>query len=706
MSSVEKGQASGSLVTDSRRSAKNVETGLVESVFPGEGELAGLMRAFDWGGTPLGAVKTWPQSLKTSVSICLASRFPIVLYWGSEYVVLYNDSYSQILGTKHPWALGQTCRICWAEIWDTIGPMLNSVVRTGKATWSDDLLLRLQRFGYSEECYFSFSFSPVLVESGVVGGIFTAVIETTEKVIGERRLRTLRDLAARTVAAKSEDDVWRIAANTLGENDKDVPFAVLCSLSEDGLQIKGTSGIESGNPFCELLGRPDSELTLKAMQVARLGVNAELNELNALTHDLPGGPWETAPHTALLLPIAVSGQGPAAVLVAAISPAKSLDDSYRTFFDLLVRQIATSIADARSYEGERKRAESLAELDRAKTLFFSNISHELRTPLTLSLGPTESALSSHGALKGADLEIVHRNQLRLLKLVNTLLDFSRIEAGRVKAVYEPTNLGSLTVEIASMFHSAMERAGLKFTVRCEELGETVYVDREMWEKIVLNLLSNAFKYTFEGEVALVLRSTGGAVEMIVRDTGIGIPEDQLPRVFERFHRVESTRARTHEGTGIGLALVHELVRLHGGTVTVESREDHGSTFVVTIPKGTVHLPSGQIQTQPTTQSAVLKGHFYAEEAFHWLADEDGVEVRADSSAVHEEPREAVEKHGGKDRDTVLVVVESEHGGRLPSRQTVTVRPTFLPNTMLGGSSIASRGWWLVCTGHSSHAAGS
>ena len=136
----------------------------------GAGDMGALMRRMDWARTPLGPVDSWPQSLKTSVSICLASRFPIVLYWGPEYVVLYNDAYSQILGAKHPWALGQTCAMCWAEIWDTIAPMLDGVIKTGKATWSDDLLLMLQRFGYPEECYFSFSPSALFRwKPGIVG---------------------------------------------------------------------------------------------------------------------------------------------------------------------------------------------------------------------------------------------------------------------------------------------------------------------------------------------------------------------------------------------------------------------------------------------------------------------------------------------------------------------------------------------------------
>src|SRR5581483_1864540 len=544
-----------------------LQASLLRSVFPGTSEMARRMRAFDWQGTPLGPVESWPQSLKTSVSICLASRFPIVLYWGPEYVVLYNDAYSQILGTKHPWALGQVCRTCWAEIWDTIGPMLGDVVETGKATWSDDLLLMLRRFGYPEECYFSFSFSPVQVESGGVGGIFTAVIETTEKVIGERRLRTLRDLAARAVAVNSEQASWHIAASTLAENDRDVPFAILCKVVDDSCRLAGTAGISSSHPLCDQLCDTRSELFRKVMEVAKSGQPVELENIGEFAVGLPCGPWNTNVRTALLLPVAALGQGSAGVLLAAVSPAKGLDESYRTFFDLLARQIATSIADARSHEEERKRAESLAELDRAKPLFFSNISHELRTPLTLLLGPTESALSTpNGMLKGADLEMVHRNELRLLKLVNTLLDFSRIEAGRVHAIYEPTDLAALTSDIASAFCSAMENAGLRFSVTCEPIHDAVYVDRAMWEKIVLNLLSNAFKFTFEGDVELKLHPAEHAVELVVQDTGTGIPEAELPRIFERFHRVENVRARTYEGTGIGLALVQELVKLHGGSV--------------------------------------------------------------------------------------------------------------------------------------------
>jgi signal transduction histidine kinase len=280
-------------------------------------------------------------------------------------------------------------------------------------------------------------------------------------------------------------------------------------------------------------------------------------------------------------------------------------------------------------EQERQRAETLAELDRAKTLFFSNVSHEFRTPLTLLLAPLQDALSdiSHPLAppQRERLELAHRNATRLLKLVNTLLDFSRIEAGRMEAVYEPTDLAMFTTELASVFRSAIERAGLRLIVDCPPLPEAVYVDRQMWEKIVLNLLSNAFKFTLEGEIAVRLHLADGdarerngrgdgrksfalakrdvvqhgrrayrlrhRVMLQIQDTGTGIPPEELPHVFERFYQVRRTKARTHEGSGIGLALVHELIRLHGGTVDVSSTVGQGTCFTITIPLGKAHLSS-------------------------------------------------------------------------------------------------------------------
>jgi signal transduction histidine kinase len=304
-------------------------------------------------------------------------------------------------------------------------------------------------------------------------------------------------------------------------------------------------------------------------------------------------------------------------------------------------------------EQERQRAESLAELDRAKTSFFSNISHEFRTPLTLLLAPLQDALRSveawergsvgawerHGVGKLGSrrdaitpstlkepLHLAHRNALRLLKLVNTLLDFSRIEAGRMEAVYEPTDLATFTTELASVFRSAIERAGLQLIVDCPPLPEPVFVDREMWEKIVLNLLSNAFKFTFEGEIRVSLYSTDrNQVILQVQDTGTGIAPEHLPHLFERFYQVRGTQARTHDGSGIGLALVHELVRLQGGTIEVSSNLEEGTCFTIVLLFGIDHLPSDRLQdegdrNQPTRTlaSTAMGATTYVEEAERWF----------------------------------------------------------------------------------------
>jgi DNA-binding NtrC family response regulator/signal transduction histidine kinase len=311
----------------------------------------------------------------------------------------------------------------------------------------------------------------------------------------------------------------------------------------------------------------------------------------------------------------------AGFFVVGIHPGHAFDDTCRKFIHGMADQIAIGVANARAYEQERQRAEALAEVDRAKTAFFSNVSHEFRTPLQLVLGPLETVLQEAGDRLGPErheeLLTAHRNALRLLKLVNTLLDFSRLEAGRLQAAYQPTDLAGLTSDIASMFRSAIDSAGLQFSVNCLPIGEPVFVDREMWEKVVSNLLSNALKFTFEGEVSISVKRVNGAVELEVRDTGVGIPDHQRERVFERFHRVERTSARTHEGAGIGLALVQELVKLHGGSINVKSAVGVGSTFTVTIPRGKEHLPADYIHAE-LSLAASARAEAYVEEAQRWV----------------------------------------------------------------------------------------
>ncbi|HYD56068.1 MAG TPA: ATP-binding protein, partial [Burkholderiales bacterium] len=301
------------------------------------------------------------------------------------------------------------------------------------------------------------------------------------------------------------------------------------------------------------------------------------------------------------------------------------DERYLGLFRLAADQVVTAIANARAYEEERRRAQALAEIDRAKTAFFSNVSHEFRTPLTLMLGPLEDALDSPArALAGRELEATHRNALRLHRLVNALLDFSRIEAGRVQATYRPADLQALTADLASQFRAAIERGGLRFLVRCAPLPQPVYVDVDMWEKIVFNLLSNAFKFTHEGEIEVALDPVGDEIVLRVRDTGIGIPAGELPRIFERFHRIEGARSRTHEGSGIGLALVQELVRLHGGRIEASSEPGHGTEFKVALRAGRAHLPAEKVREDAVSSTSPSRPSAYIAEALKWGAGDDSI----------------------------------------------------------------------------------
>jgi PAS domain S-box-containing protein len=596
----------------------------LDDIFAGGGEMGAHMRALDWSATPLGPVEDWTQPLRSAVSICLNSRFPIVLLCGPEFVVLYNDAYIPILGHKHPHlALGKPGHEAWGEIWHVIGPMLEGVRATGQATWSDDQLLVIDRAGYLEESYFTFSYSPIGIETGRVDGVFTAVSFTTERVIGERRLRTLRQLAEHVSEARSPEEACRQAARTFSANPADVPFALMYQLDERRTRatLVGATGVEEGtaaSPRTLDLEEADARGWPLA-RVAATGRMEVLTDVRARFGDLPGGPWDESPHSAVLLPIAQPGQkAPHGVLVAGVSPRRELDESYRSFFELATGHVASAVANAQAYEAERRRAEQLAELDRAKTAFFSNISHEFRTPLTLMLAPMEDALeSAQRALTGEDLATVHRNGVRLLKLVNTLLDFSRIEAGRMQASYVPTDLATLTADLTSTFRSAMERAGLRLVVDCPPLPAPVWVDPELWEKVVLNLVSNAFKFTFEGEVEVALRWRGGHVELTVRDTGTGISPEELPRIFERFHRVQGARGRSYEGTGIGLALVLELVKLHGGTVKARSELDQGTTFTVCLPTGSAHLPPERLGAARPLVSTSMGASAFLEESSGW-----------------------------------------------------------------------------------------
>jgi signal transduction histidine kinase len=579
--------------------------------FPGDSEMARLMRGHDWSRTTLGAPEGWPSHLRSSLSLCLTSRIPIVMYWGEDFNVFYNDPYISFLGSdKHPRVLGVPARECWHEIWPTIGPMLRGVVQTGEATWSEDLLMHFARRLPAEEVYVRFSFGPIVSPDGSrVDGIFCPCTETTERVVGERRLDLLRRLGQRKTGARQVAEVARAALDALAGNPHDVPMAAVYLRDSHAAEARhvGHIGLED-----DAARRLLAELPMAAHAKPQTAQNLPLDDIvsprsvqQLLTVPIPGA----------------SRDDVLGLLVCGISAHLVLDDGYRSFLELVASSIGGALVEAETYEAERQRAEALAEIDRAKTTFFTNISHEFRTPLTLMLGPLEEAHAGLGGRPEQSLvAAAQRNAERLLKLVNTLLEFARVEGGRASATFEPTDLSSLTAELASTFRSACEKAGLLLDVDCPPLPQPVYVDRDQWERVVLNLVSNAFKFTLEGSITVAVQTSadGHSAELLVRDTGSGIPAGELHKLFGRFQRIEGVRGRSFEGSGIGLALTSELVKLHGGSIDAESTEGRGTTFTVRLPFGKAHLAPESVREAREAQRRPSHAAAYVGEALQWL----------------------------------------------------------------------------------------
>ncbi|WP_327287323.1 SpoIIE family protein phosphatase [Streptomyces sp. NBC_01198] len=614
-------------MTRSEDAEPEVPSAAGAAVFTADPEVGSDLALVDWAATPLGDPAGWPQSLQTTVSILLSSRFSMWMAWGEELTFFCNAAYRRdTLGRKYPWALGRPASEVWAEIWDDIGPRIDTVLTTGESTWDEALLLFLERSGYTEESYHTFSYSPLRDDAGLVVGFLCVVSEETDRVIGERRMATLRDLGSDPSVVRTEQEMLDFSSRQLERNPRDLPFTLTYLFNDDGsAHLTAATGIAAGHPAAAPT-LPAGAVGPWPTEAAADGRSVVVPLDGGTYGDLPTGGWQEPPDQALVVPLLQQGGAPYGFMVAGLNRYRSLDEGYRGFVDLVAGHVATGVASARSYQAQQRRAEELAELDRAKTTFFSNISHELRTPLTLITGPVQELrirLSEADEGVREDLEVIHRNGLRLGKLVNTLLDFSRLEAGRMQASYEPVDLAAVTGELASVFRSAIDKAGLDFHVRCDPLPEPVYVDRSMWEKVILNLLSNALKFTFEGSISVGVRVADGTAEVSVADTGIGVAPDEMARLFERFHRIEKVRSRSNEGSGIGLALVKELVGLHGGTITAASTEGRGTRFTICLPFGSAHLPADTVLQQSSTDAASITADPFVQEALRWLPGDQG-----------------------------------------------------------------------------------
>jgi len=587
--------------------------------FPGDSEMARRMRAMDWSTTDLGPPERWPAHLRTALCICLTSRFPMNVWWGPTLTILYNDAYIPFLGHRHPDTLGKAARDVWGFEWHQIGRQIDSVLATGAASWDEDAPMFFTRRIPIEEVFLTLSFSPVFGPEGGVDGLVCICEETTHKVIGARRIETLRELGVNALVARTTEEAARASCAVIAGNPNDLPFAALYLADGPHRARRAACVGLSEDVFPPLVEAGDADTPDDADDPWQLATVLRTERPIALaldTRELHAPPWPEPLHHGFVLPIRTH-DALAGLVILGVSPRLPFDEAYRTFFELVASQLGAALANARGFEQVRTRAEMLAELDRTKNAFLANVSHELRTPLTLILGPTEDLLDGkHGVLGDthrAELELVHRNALRLHRLVNGLLEFARVEEGRATMAREPVDLAAFTAELAGVFRSAIESAGLELTIDCAPLPCPVCVDRGMWETIVMNLLSNALKFTWEGGIDVVLRADGEHARLEIVDTGEGIAEHERSRIFERFHRIPGQRARSHEGTGIGLSLVRELVRLHGGEIEVTSTPGRGSRFTIRVPFG-----ASEVAGPPAPWEGPSRlGRAFVEEARAW-----------------------------------------------------------------------------------------
>lgn len=579
------------------------------SLFENGGVLGKQIAGFNWAGHPIGEIQKWPQSLLSAAGICLNSNFPIAIYWGNDLHLIYNDAWSPIPGSKHPWALGRPAREVWPDIWTDIEPLFKEAISTGKATGSKDALLPMKRYGYVEECYFDFTFTPIYGESGKVDGIFNAVIETTYRVINERRAAFIRRFSASLNSAKNPDELFDILRAELTNEVQDIPFSGYFIKKETGWEqsflVHASENPEAPNFFTCI---PDL-----------LNPFHFQNIKNSFFLDIES-PWPEEVEDACYIPVLFNGELHGGFILG-VSSRLEFNDEYLKFFQEMANLLAGELQTREALTLQRKRADELEALDKAKTVFFSNISHEFRTPITLMLGPLEEELNKPGSTLAdsttQNLETAHRNAMRLLKLVNSLLDFSRIESGRQKANYVLTDVVALTKQLAGNFQSVIEKGGLQFLVKADAYVAPVYLDKDMWEKIVFNLLSNAFKYTLHGTITITVFEHDQHAVLKVADTGTGIPAQELKNLFQRFHRIQNASGRTFEGTGIGLSMIKELVHLMGGDISVESEEGKGTAFTVKIPFGKAHISTEQIRDD-NSESGYFVSNTYIDEAYSLL----------------------------------------------------------------------------------------
>ena len=511
-----------------------------------QSEMAQRVRAFDWASSPLGPIESWPQSLLIAISICLNSRFPMFVWWGPKHINIYNDGYIPMLGARHPRALGRPARDSWDDIWADVGPQADLVMHKGQATWNERVHLRMERHGFPEDTWFTWSYSPIHDESGGVGGLFCAVTEDTPRVLAERQ-RDKLDSRLRALVTASSDVVYCMSPD----------WTVMHHLR--GQDFIVDTSAESGTWMDRYIPAEERERVTSAIERAIRDKSVfELEHRVRRANGSIGWTFSRA--------------------VPILNEAGEITEWFGAASDVSARKEAE--------EALRRNAAELKETDRRKDEFLAMLAHELRNPLA----PISYALqalrmrSAPDSSQKAAQDIIDRQVQQLVRLVDDLLDVSRITRGKVEL-----KLG--IVELAVVIDQALE------TVKpfIEQRGHAVGVDvpHDVWlvadstrlAQVFANILHNAAKFTQPpGVIQVSARRDGDGVRVAVTDNGIGIPADQLRAIFGMFAQVDGSLERANGGLGIGLTIAKTLVELHHGQIRAASDgAGKGTSFEVYLP---------------------------------------------------------------------------------------------------------------------------
>jgi signal transduction histidine kinase/ActR/RegA family two-component response regulator len=529
-------------------------------VFPGDGPAHAVIHQRDWSSTPLGSVADWSISLRAHVRAMLATRQPTSIFWGGDYVNLYNDGFIPLLGQKHPRAMGEGAREVWSDAWPVVGELLRGVLTRGEAVRFAEALVPIVRDGQLEDAWWNYSYSPLADDDGSIRGILVVATEMTAEVRGRKQLE----------AARAEAEVAR---QELHGVFMQAPFPMAL--------LKG------GAHRFALVNAP-----YRALVGDRALDNLELGDVFA---DDEVGYYR--PHLDQVLatgnPVVLREAPLLLVDASGTQTQRYIDVGYYPYLDatgdptgvLAVIHDVTEKVEARLTETRLR--ESAEAANRAKDTFLATISHELRTPLSAILGWARMLRTGDLAANKVEhaLEVIERNSLVQVQLIDDLLDVSRIISGKLRLDVQSLQIVPVVEAAVESMRHAIEAKQIRFSHVIDPSAGFITGDSHRLQQVIWNLLSNAVKFTPKGgTIRLIVARVDSSIELTVQDSGQGMSKELLPSIFERFKQADGSMARVHGGLGLGLAITRHIVELHGGTIEVHSEgEGRGATFVVRLP---------------------------------------------------------------------------------------------------------------------------